>query len=147
MREDFVDKVRILTHQSIPAGALVRARITRSITSRVHEQQDSIYAGTVNRETGVERHRKCRHQFSHGRGTLVVQQSPKLPYGGAIPSVRAILAETYRLSDRGVTREHYGVHPACSQPGGMLTAICRPVFKLNLQPSERKQDGLLPRGL
>jgi hypothetical protein len=81
------------------------------------------------------------------RGILVVQQSPKLPYGSSILSVCAILAETYRLSDRGVTRGHYGVHPACSQPGGMLTAICRPVIKLNLRPSERKQDGLLPRGL
>lgn len=27
--------------------------------------------------------------FLYGRGTLVVQQSPKLPYEGAIPSVRA----------------------------------------------------------
>ena len=48
------------------------------------------------------------------RGILVVQQSPKLPYGSSILSV---------------------------------CAICRPVSKLNLRPSERKQDGLLPRGL
>lgn len=29
--------------------------------------------------------------YFYGRGTLVVQQSPKLPYEGAIPSVRANL--------------------------------------------------------
>jgi hypothetical protein len=38
----------------------------------------------------------------YGRGTLVVQQSPKLPYGGAIPSVRANFFCVY--ADRYIRR-------------------------------------------
>ena len=41
------------------------------------------------------------HLF-YGRGTLVVQQSPKLPYEGAIPSVRANFFCVY--ADRYIRR-------------------------------------------
>ncbi len=50
----------------------------------------SLNQGTLGK-TGVKRKLPVTHQFLHGRGIVVVQQSPKLPYGSSILSVRAIV--------------------------------------------------------